>query len=75
MGRKVVFVLGICGLLIHKGAKLIQICAQGIVKFCQNWKIFASAGQSTFLQWTLKEVCLIKNWDDINQLQTKLPLI
>ena len=34
---------------------------------------FAFAGQSTFLQWTLKEVCLSKNWGDISQLQAKLP--
>ena len=29
---------------------LTQICAQGIFKFCQNEKIFVSAGQSTFLE-------------------------
>ena len=73
MGRKVVFVLSICGLFKDKCAKFTQICVQRIFKFYQ--KIFASAGQSTFLQWTLKEVCLSKNWGGINQLQTKLPLI
>ena len=53
----------------------LKFVPREIFKFCQNWYIFASAGPSTFLHWTLKEVRLSKNWGDINQLQTKLPLI
>ena len=33
----------------NKCAKFTQICTQGIFKFCQNLKVFASAGRSTFL--------------------------
>ena len=36
MGRNIVIMSGIYGLLKNKCTKLTQICAQRIFKFCQN---------------------------------------